>query len=103
MLTLLMTTLTISLLSTGLVLLRLRRNTAEEALGSALLGLGGILLISLTLTDAVFAQLLGGQLPVYFCIGLGSLTGLVGVSLTLVKFRAYRRTRRELTQRCTQL
>ncbi|HNT77349.1 MAG TPA: hypothetical protein PKH77_20235 [Anaerolineae bacterium] len=103
MLTLLTTALTISLLSIGLLLLRLRRNVAEEALGSALLGLGGILLISLTLADAVFAQLLGGQLPVYFCIGLGSLTGLVGVGLTLAKFRAYRRTRRELTQRCTQL
>jgi len=103
MLTLLMTALTISLLTLGLFLLRLRRSTAEEALGSALLGLGGILLISLTLADGVFAQLLGGQLPVYFCIGLGSLTGLIGVGLTLVKFRAYRRARRELAQRCTQL
>ncbi|HNT75821.1 MAG TPA: hypothetical protein PKH77_12470 [Anaerolineae bacterium] len=103
MLTLLMTALIIALLVTGLWLLRWRRTAADEALGGALLGLGGLLLVILTLADTVFAQLLGGQLPVYFCIGLGSLTGLVGVGLTLVKFRAYRRARRELAQRCTQL
>mgnify|MGYP006287672707 CR=1 FL=1 len=100
--TLFATALMIALLSVGLTLLKIQRDLADAALGSSLLTVGGAVLISVLLTDerGFFPFLGSSRLLAYYApLALGGGLALVGLWLTLIYVRRYRRQRKEMVQR----
>ncbi len=100
--TLMTTTLVIALLSIGLTLLKIRRDVADAALGSSLLTVGGMVLISMLLADKQALVLLLGAsrlIAYYVPLSLGLLLALVGGWLTFSFVLRYRKHRADIEQR----
>jgi hypothetical protein len=100
--TLITTALVIALLSIGLTLLKIRRDIADAALGSSLLTVGGMVLISMMLADTrALVLFLGASrlMAFYVPLILGLLLAIFGAWLTFSFVRRYRKHRADIERR----